>query len=144
MIDKVATLIDSVRGDFAKARILNSDLTLTPCYIAKVGNYFAHGLSLKQAYKDALDKAMESMSEEDRIEQFRAKYPSLDCKDTCAELSKWHHILTGSCSMGRELFIKEHGLDLDKEYTVGYFLDITESSYGGNIIKQVKENYYNE
>ena len=141
MIDKVATLIDSVRGDFAKARILNTDLTLTPCYIAKVGNCFAHGDTLKQAYQDALDKAMEDMPEEERIDMFRKQYPSLDCKDTCAELSKWHHILTGSCSIGRKQFIKEHGLNLDKVYTVGYFLSITESSYGGKIIKRVKASY---
>ena len=43
--------------------------------------------------------------------------------------------------MGRDSFVKSHGLDMDKEYTVKYFLDITSDAYGKDIIRQLKESY---
>lgn len=55
-IDGVATLIDSVSGNFAKGKILNSDFTLTPCYISKVEGCFAHGETLAKAEKTAEKK----------------------------------------------------------------------------------------
>ena len=52
-----------------------------------------------------------------------------------------HHYLTGSCEMGREAFVKRHGIDLDKTYTVEEFIELTEDDYGGEIIKNLKERY---
>ncbi|MBQ1295079.1 MAG: hypothetical protein IIY21_13640, partial [Clostridiales bacterium] len=52
-IDDINTLIDSVHGNYAKGRILCDDLTTKDCYVAKCGNYFAHGETLKQAMSDA-------------------------------------------------------------------------------------------
>ena len=72
---------------------------------------------------------------------FVAEYPSLGTKAKCAEFYRWHHILTGSCTMGRNEFVKAHELDMDKDYTVGYFLTITANSFGGEIIKQLRELY---
>ena len=140
-IDNVLTLIDRVRGNYAKGRILNSDLTLTPCYIARVDNSFAHGTTLRKAVEDAAAKAIENMPIEQRIEKFVDEFPSLETKAKCEDFYNWHHILTGSCEMGRKRFVIEHGLDMQKEYTVRYFLDITTKSYGGEIIIKLKSSY---
>ena len=43
--------------------------------------------------------------------------------------------------MGRDEFCKAHGIDLEKKYTVRYFLDITKDSYGGEVIWQVIAAY---
>jgi len=41
--------------------------------------------------------------------------------------------------MGRNDFCKAHGIDMEKQYTVDYFLTITANSYGGSIIRKVRE-----
>ena len=43
--------------------------------------------------------------------------------------------------MGRESFVKNHGLDLNRHYTVKEFINICENDYGGEIIKKLKEFY---
>ena len=54
----------------------------------------------------------------------------------------WHHILTGSCLAGRNSFVSSGGYNLDSLYTVKEFIRICENSYGGEIIKKLKQ-YYN-
>jgi len=142
-VDDVPTLIDQVHGDYARGRIINGDMTTTPCYITRVENSFAHGDTLKSAYADAEAKAMEKMPLEERISKFKTEFPSLQCSATCAEFYKWHHILTGSCTMGRDQFVKSHGLDMEREYTVEYFLSITSDAYGRDAIRKLKEMYNN-
>ena len=60
MIDSVPTLIYSVHSNYAKGAILKDDLTLQPCFIAKVGNSFAHAETLKKAFADATGKELEN------------------------------------------------------------------------------------
>ena len=141
MIDSVPTLIDRVRGNYASGRILSKDLTTKLCYVAKVDNSFAHGDTLRQAMWDAMDKALANVPVEERIDKFKTEFPSLKTKAKCSEFYRWHNIITGSCEMGRNQFIKEHDLEMDKEYTVDFFLDITKDSYGGEIIRQLRESY---
>lgn len=132
-----------MRGNIARGYIVKNDLTLDYCFIAKVGNSFAHGKTIKEAVADAEAKEMENMPVEERIEKFREVFGSLDSKHTGKEFYDWHHILTGSCRMGRDEFCKAHDIDLTKKYTVRYFLDITEESYGSNVIKLIREAYEN-
>ena len=141
-VDGVPTLIDSIHGNYAKGRILNSDFTLTPCFIAKVENSFAHGETLRQAMNDATNKAMENMPMENRIAKFREAYPDADKKIPARELYDWHHILTGSCEMGRNQFASDHGIDIDKDsFSVKEFIQLTKQSYGSEAIKQLAEAY---
>ncbi len=140
-IDNVPTIIIQVRGNIACGYIVKKDLTLEPCYIAKAGNSSAHGNTLKEAVADAEAKEMEDMPIEERIKKFVETFGSLDSEHTGKEFYAWHHILTGSCRMGRDEFCKAHNVDLTKKYTVKYFLDLTKGSYGSNVIKQVRESY---
>ena len=142
-VDSLPTIIIQVKGNFAKGYIVKDDLTLESCYIAKVGNFFAHGKTLKDAVTDAEKKKGKRMSIEGRIKRFVEIFGSLNSEHTGKEYYDWHHILTNSCQMGRDKFCEAHDIDLSKKYTVKYFLDITKNSYGSNIIKLVREAYKN-
>ena len=130
-IDSISTLIDSVHGNYAKGRILDDDLTTKDCFIAKCGNFFAH----KQAQSDAREKYEENTPIEERIARFNEQYPDRDVKVPASELFSWHHILTGSCLMGRKQFCEEKGLDYQNgQYTVNEFIQLTRNAYRGNVI----------
>ena len=140
-IDNMQTIIKSVHGNYAKGLILNSDLTLTPCFIAKEGNFFAHGKTLKEAVQDAHGKYMQSVPVEERIAEFNRQYPDRNEKVDASELFQWHNTLTGSCLMGREQFCKERNLDYKKgKYTVNEFIELTLHTYGGEIIKKLRDS----
>ena len=136
-IDGVPTIITNIHNNVASGFIIGFDMTLIPCYVAKAGNSFAHGKTLKDAVKDAEAKEMGEMPIEERIEKFIEVFGSLDSEHTGKEFYDWHHILTGSCRMGRDNFCKDNNIDLEKKYSVRYFLQITKNSYRGDIIKQI-------
>lgn len=140
-IDYLPTIITQVRDNIARGYTVRYDLTLTPCFIAKVGNSFAHGKTIKEAVAYAEEKELKEMPVNERIEKFVMTFGSLDSEHTGKEFYDWHHILTGSCRMGRDEFCEVHNVNLNKKYTVRYFLNITKNSYGSDIIKQVRESY---
>lgn len=142
-VDMLPTIIIQVNGNFAKGYIVKDDLTLKSCYIAKVGNFFAHGKTLKGAVTDAKKKREKNMLIKERIKKFVETFGSLNSEHIGKEYYDWHHILTNSCQMGRDKFCEAHDIDLSKKYTVKYFLDITKNSYGSNIIKLIREAYEN-
>ena len=135
MIDGVQTIITAVHGNIAKGAILQGDLTLTPCFIAKVDDCFAHGETVRQAVTDARDKAFEGLPQEERITAFldaikpNTAYPVMTLYD-------WHHRLTGSCEAGRKAFAKDHGIDLSADMTREAFFELTKDAYGGNVIRE--------
>lgn len=140
LIDNVPTIIVSIHLSLAKGYILNSDLTMTPCYVVKDGVLFAHGPTAQEAQEALRKKRFENMDTDEAIEKFcetfkqGERYPGRD-------FFEWHHYLTGSCKMGREAFVQRHDIDLDQEYTVDEFIELTEDDYGGEIIRMLKEMY---
>ena len=142
MVDSVPTLIYSIHGNYAKGRILRKDLTTECCFIAKVyGRYFAHGKTLKQAFDDAMSKSFQDIPEDERIERFNEQYPNKDAKIPAKELFIWHNRLTGSCEMGRNNFVLNHGIDIENDFfTVREFVELTKNDYGGDIIRKILES----
>ena len=139
-IDGIPTIIDSVHGNYAKGKILKDDLTLTECFVAKCGNFFAHGETLKQALSDASEKYNENKPLEERIAEFNETYPDNDAPIDGNELFSWHHILTGSCLFGRKEFCSSKGLDVNAKYTVIEFTSLTENAFRSDVIKQLKQS----
>ena len=139
MIDDTPTFIDSVHGNYAKGRILQIDLTTKDCFIAKMyGRYFAHGETLKQAFNDAMNKSFQDIPEDERIARFKEQYPDNNVKISAKELFDWHNRLTGSCEMGRNNFVRNHGIDVDNDsFTVREFVELTKNDYGGDIICKI-------
>ena len=142
IIDKTATLIDSVHGQYARGSIVNSDLTLTLCYIARCGNYFAHGATLEEAVRDAEAKALKNEPIGQRIERFKSNYPDVDASVANSDLYKWHNVLTGSCELGRKQFARDHSIDIEHgSMTVREFIVLTKDAFGGQVINQLKAAY---
>lgn len=134
VVDGIQTIITSVHGNIAKGYILRGDLTLTPCFIAKIDNCFAHGETVREAVEAARDKAFEDTPQEERIAAFlREIRPSVEYPTMT--LYSWHHRLTGSCEAGRKAFAKDHGIDLDGKMTREEFFELTKDAYGGDVIR---------
>ena len=140
-IDGVQTIITAVKGNVAKGFILQDDLTLTPCFVVKGNNMFAHGDNLHDAMAALRDKMFEDMTEEERIAAFIREHPDKDMAYQNKDLFDWHNRLTGSCMAGRKAFVKDNGLSLDGETTVTEFIRLTENAYGGTTIKALKVAY---
>lgn len=107
LVDGIQAIIKSVHGNIAQGFILNSDLTLHPCYIVKEQNKFAHGDTLHDAFtslQEKLERIYDESTEEERIEAFVKKFPNYDTPYSNRDLFDYHHVLTGSCRMGRESF----------------------------------------
>ena len=139
-IDGVRTLIDEVKGQFAKGRIIRGDLTVEVCWIAKVGNSFAHGKNIHEAHTAALEKELQDMPEEERIDRFVEAHPDMEISYPGADLFRWHNLLTGSCKMGRLAFCRDRGIDIDTaSFTVKEFVKLTCDSYGKEVIRKLAE-----
>lgn len=143
IIDGLQTIIESVHANYAKGFILSTDFILYSCFIAKADNrYFAHGGTLHDALTEAMNKAFEDMPEDERIKAFISEYPMLQTIARNIDLYAWHNRLTGSCSMGCDMFAKEHGIDVENgEMTIKQFIKLTESSYGSSTIAKLKDAY---
>jgi hypothetical protein len=139
-IDNIPTIITNLKGNIAKGFILNSDFTLSPCFVVKHNNLFAHGETLHEAQQALESKLFDEMEVEEKIEMFLKEFePNKKYKGSV--FFDWHNKLTGSCVMGRTIFIRDNNLSLDDEYTVDEFIAITENSYGSEIIKQLKASW---
>ena len=136
-IDGVQTILRNIHGSVARADILQSDLTLKPCYVVKRDNEFAHGDTIEDAMSALMAKVLQNMPVEERVDKFLdavkpgVKYPAQTFFD-------WHHNLTGSCEAGRRAFAADRGIDLQHgEYTLKEFLELTKDAYGADVIRMV-------
>ena len=141
IIDDIPTIITSVRNNIAKGFIVKNDLQFEPCYIVKENNEFAHGDTLKDAFMSLQEKLYDDSTEEERIEVFKKQFPEYDINYNNRDLFVYHHVLTGSCRMGREAFMSNKGLSLDGKTSVREFVKLTQDAYGGDIIKKLPEAY---
>ena len=140
-IDNTRTIITSIHGNVAQGFILEHNTKLVPCYIARDNNHFAHGKTLREAFSSLQEKLYDDSTEEERIRAFKRKFPSYDTKYSNQDLFVYHHVLTGSCRMGRESFANSRGISLSDKTTVREFVQLTKDAYGGDIIKKLPKAY---
>lgn len=140
IIDGVQTIISNIKGNLAKGFILRANFTLSPCYICKDNGYFAHEATLKEAKQALRKKILENMNTDETIEQFLSTFEK-EKKYHAKDFYEWHHYLTGSCEMGRKSFMQDRNITFDDTYTVDEFIALCEDSYGGEIIKELKERW---
>jgi hypothetical protein len=139
-IDGIPTIIQSVKGFIARGFIVNKDLTTIDTYIARVGNFFAHGATVDEAVKDAEIKHRNNSPVEERISLFLSEFRGND-KISAKELFDWHQTLTGSCELGRNLFCSESGISVEKDsFTMKEFIELTINHYGGDVIKKLRDS----
>ena len=141
LVDTVPTIFTSIHNNVAKGFILQSDLTLTPCYIVKGNDMFAHGDNLHDAMDALTEKMFDNMPEDERIAEFVKAHPEKEALYPASDFYDWHHRLTGSCVAGRNAFAKDHGIDMDDSLSVESFIELTKNAYGGSTIKKLEEAY---
>ncbi len=142
IIDKTQTIITSIKNNIAKGFIVQPDLSLLPCYIAKGENQFAHGDTIHEAVKSLQEKLLITLPIEQRIIKFKEQFKSLKKKYKAKDYFDWHYFLTGSCNMGRMSFINQNSINLDKDsFTILEFIEKTKNQYGSDVIKQLKDSY---
>lgn len=141
-VDDTPTIFTHIHGSVAKGYILERNVILKPCYIVKGNGYFAHGETLEDAQEALCEKIMDDMDVEEKLAMFRDNFPEADKPYPLGDFYNWHHILTGSCAMGRKSFAASHGLDLEKgEMTVRELIALTENAYGGEVMRRLREYY---
>ena len=141
-VDGVPTIITNIHGNIAEGYTPKQNVNLVPCYIAKVGNCFAHGTTAHQALQDSQEKYETNKPLSERIADTVAKYPTLDTVVSHTELYALHHTLTGSCRFGRDEFAANHGLDPEHgAMTMRQFINLTMDAYGGDAIKELLHAY---
>lgn len=144
-IDGMPTIVSCIKGNYAKGSTINLyKFNSNECFIARSedGTLFSHGDTIRRAYDDLQEKISQSLSEEERIEQFCKSFEK-GKKYKCEYFYRWHHLLTGSCDFGRKQFLKEHNIDLDDEFTVDEFIEKTIHDYGSEVIQKLKEKWKN-
>lgn len=141
-IDGMPTLINSVKGNFAIGGVIQPDLSVRECYIARVGKSFAHGDTLRKAFEDASRKDMRRKPVKERVAEFKREFPEPDRPYPNSGLYTWHGFLTGSCRMGRDEFARARGIDVERgSMTVREFIGLTRGSYGGESIAMLAKAY---
>ena len=138
IIDDIPTIIKQVRGNIAKGFIIEPDLTLVPTVVAKQDNKFAHGSTLRDAFDSLHEKLFDDSTEEERLKAFEDHFPDFHAMYPAKELFHWHHILTGSCRQGRELFCVSHDINIETDmFNIYQFINLTRNSYGGETIRKL-------
>lgn len=141
-IDGISTIIDRKYTQHCfKGRILNPDLTTSKCWVLSDDNgNFAHGDTLKDAQQALIQKIIQSINVDERIERFKELFKAEETYPT-RSFYEWHNLLTGSCEMGRKTFAQDHEIDLNGSMTVKEFINLTKNAYGGEIIRKLEEYY---
>ena len=138
IIDKVPTIISTIKKDIAFGFILQNDLTIKKCVVARNDYHFSHGDTLKDAIKSLEDKTLISLPIPKRIDNFKKRFKSFKHKYKASLLYDWHFKLTGSCKTGRDNFCINHNINLVKDkFSVYEFIELTKNQYGSEIIKQL-------
>jgi hypothetical protein len=85
------------------------------------------------------EKLFEDMDVDERIAEFIKEF-ELGKTYPATKFFDWHNKLTGSCEAGRRAFARDKNIDVDTYIlTVDEFIDLTINSYGGEVIKALKE-----
>lgn len=135
-IDSIPTIIYNVKGDIAKGAILSeNDMTLTPCFIMKKGDVYAHAKTLHEAHKIVHDKFEKKYNVDDRINKFKNEFPDFNIKVKAKELFNWHYYLTGSCALGKIALLNDKHIDLENDMvSVHDFIELSRDKFGWDVI----------
>jgi len=138
-IDEIPCIFLSIIGNIAKVEVIRNDYSTVKQYIAKSGNYFAHGETKEQALRDVHNKFFASMSFEERKAEF-VKTFKRDKEYANKDWFTWHGLITGSCESGRSMFVKSKGIDLNGKMTTLEFLNLTKNEYNGDKIAMILDD----
>lgn len=139
--DNDAAFIEGLRGGIVRASEERENLLKQLAVKEQYDKVAKQIEGIKKERKALQEQLDDDSTEEERIEAFRKKFPEYDTPYSNRDLFAYHHVLTGSCRMGRESFCKDKGIDLDGSTTVREFIELTKGSYGGDVICKLPEAY---
>ena len=93
------------------------------CVIAKVGDYYAHGETVREAVSDANFKRLQATVNVDQI--------VAEVKSTQRVTREHYRLLTGACKLGTERFLESHGLTGEASIPLDQCREIVRGAYGG-------------
>lgn len=103
---------------------------LKKCYIAKGGDYTAHGETAREALTDLRFKILQSSADIDEI--------ITDVKRSGVVSVVQYRLITGACSEGVRRFIKEQGLPEGADVLpIKEVIELTRGHYGGSRIAEL-------
>jgi hypothetical protein len=141
-VDSIPCIFASVHDTWASVEVISKDdFSLSRAFIAKQDGFFAHGETIREAFKAVLEKVTENMDDDEKKRRFLEEFPEYETPYKTDAFFSWHHVVTGSCEFGRKQFAQEHDIDLGGEMTVKQFIDLTRNSYGGEKIAQLVNLY---
>ena len=140
-IDGIPTAITALFGNYAQGFTIEKNSIAVPCFVARVGNSFAHGETVREALADAISKDLQSKPLEARIADIIKEYPDINCPIPNEVLFNLHNVLTGSCKFGRKQFVTNHAISLSDRMTMADFIELTKNEFGGYAIKMLSEAY---
>lgn len=141
-VDNMPTIFDRIIGNVAHCRVIQSDdWQEQKCDLVKGQGLCAHGDTLQEARESLVEKITQSMSVEERIDEFCKLFNATD-RYPAQTFFQWHNTLTGSCEMGRREFVRSRNISMNENYTVAEFIGFCESDYGGDVIKKLKKRYF--
>ena len=101
------------------------------CYVAKKGDYYAHGETIKQAIKDVNFKFLQETFDLDSLVS--------EIKEKQTVSINEYRLLTGACSSGVKNFMSNKNITKD-ELPLSEVLYITRNEYGGGKINELFNN----
>ena len=139
-IDKIPCTFDSIKGNAALVSVINvADFSDSKMYVAKRGNLFAHGNTLKEAHESVELKYYSTIGRDKAIAEFKNQFKAgIEYSNNL--FYKWHTILTGSCESGKNHWLKENGININGSMTVAQFIEKTKNAYGSDIIRSLINN----
>jgi len=126
-IDGYTMLIESEKikkgVTICKARYFGGGVIdkLESCYLAKVGNHWAHGKTVKEAIQDATDKAVIDMDQSEVVAEIKASG-----KVTLAQ----YRAITGACREGCRQFLQSIGKPDATELSIEEVKELVKGHYG--------------
>jgi hypothetical protein len=94
---------------------------LDKCYLAKVGNHWAHGKTAKEAIQDATEKAVIDMNQSEVVAEIKASG-----KVTLAQ----YRAITGACREGCRHFLQTIGKPDATELSLEEVKELVKGHYG--------------
>lgn len=145
LINSVPTCITAVHKAadymYAEGFLINDSMYKENCFVAKVNGEYAHEVTLRLAVLSALEKLHKNEPLDVKINSFIEEFPNLHENVDNNRLFMYHHLLTGSCTLGRKKFIQEHHIDINGSMTVEQFINLTAYDYNGDIIRELGKHY---
>lgn len=138
-IDGIPCIVRSAHSKWAKVSVIRTDdFTLKDAFVGRYETAIAHGDTIRKAIDAAREKYFSMLDFNRQKKRLLAEFAE-NKRLSVKELYQWHGILTGSCEYGRSLFQEEHELSDDDELTLSEFVQLTKSSYGGDVIARLVE-----